>query len=390
MHIAMIGQKGIPAKQGGVERHVEELGKRLVLNGHIVTVYSRAWYTGIKETTYEGINIVYSTSINTKHLDAITATFTSTLHAMYSGVDVIHYHGVGPSLLSWIPRVFTPRIKVVSTFHSIDRKHAKWGWFARTALWMGEWATCHFPHHTIAVSRTIAQYIRDTYSTTATYIPNGVPLLEKPKKETALKIFGLKKHEYIVAVSRLIPHKGIHYLIAAYKQLQKTHPKITDTYKLAIVGSGYHTEQYEQYLRTMAQGDNNIIMTGAQYGTDLIELLGHATIYIHPSTQEGLPITVLEAMSLGLPALVSDIPEHVDLITDTDFQFKNMNVSDLAEKIVSTLANDSALAKAGKQNCIIIKKEYIWDNLVDEIISVYTVPTTQKNTPPLLEINGTI
>ena len=138
MRIAMIGQKGLPAKFGGVERHVHELSVRLVKIGHKVTVYSRKWYTGGKDKKFAGVEIQHLPSIRTKHLDAITHSFLATLNAIKNKSDVIHYHGIGPSLVSWIPRLFAPRIKVITTFNSIDRKHEKWGLGARLILKLSE------------------------------------------------------------------------------------------------------------------------------------------------------------------------------------------------------------------------------------------------------------
>jgi len=158
MKIAMIGQKGIPAKYGGIEQHVQELSLRLVQAGQKVTVYSRKWYTEEGNHDFHGINVEITPNIHTNHLDAISHTFASTLDAIIQKYDIIHYHGVGPALLSWIPRVFAPNIKVVTTFHCIDRQHQKWGFFAKLMLRIGERAACKFAHETITVSRSLPNY----------------------------------------------------------------------------------------------------------------------------------------------------------------------------------------------------------------------------------------
>ncbi len=184
MKIAMIGQKGIPTRFGGIERHVEELAIRLGTLGHEVRVYTRAWYAAPKKRFSRGVSTVVTPTVNTKHLDAIVHTFTATIHAIGAGVDVIHYHGVGPSLLSFIPRIFAPRIRVVSTFHCIDRKHQKWNVFARLALGLGERAACVFPHATIAVSKTLQAYCDNSFNTDTIYVPNGI---SKPAKSASLR-----------------------------------------------------------------------------------------------------------------------------------------------------------------------------------------------------------
>src|SRR5512135_1685347 len=159
MRIAIIGSKGIPARAGGIERHVEELATRLAKRSFDVTVYTRPWYTGTQKLSHQGVRLVPLASLKTKHFDAITHTFVSTLHAMKENVDVYHFHGVGPALLAWLPRVFRPKAKVIVTFHCLDRRVRKWGRFARFMLKFGEWAATHYAHKTIVVSKTLAHYV---------------------------------------------------------------------------------------------------------------------------------------------------------------------------------------------------------------------------------------
>mgnify|MGYP000092701035 FL=1 len=160
MKIAFIGQKGIPTQQGGIEKHVEKLSVKLANLGFEVTVYSRPYYTKDDRKTYEyqGVKIINLPSIKTKNLDAISHTFLATFHALFQDYDIIHYHGVGPSLMSFIPRIFKPKTKIIATFHCIDRQHQKWGTFAKLMLSFGEWAACHFPHETIAISQILKKY----------------------------------------------------------------------------------------------------------------------------------------------------------------------------------------------------------------------------------------
>ncbi len=371
----MIGQKGIPARFGGVERHVHDLSVRLAKQDHNVTVYGRSWYTDAHNMVVQGVKSKILPSVHTKHLDTITHTFLATIHAMYTGYDVIHYHGVGPSLLSWMPRLFTPHIKVVSTFHSIDRKHQKWNILARAVLKVGEKAACTFAHNTIAVSHTIAQYARDVYDRDADYIPNGVNELKKTKKTKHIQNWGLKPNEYILMVSRLIPHKGAHYLIAAFTHLQKKYPKTLGKKKLVIVGDGYYTEEYVHKLKDMAEENQKIVFTGFQTGDALQEFFSHASFMVHPSDQEGLPINVLEAMSYGVPLVLSDIPEHRELIHNPDYLFAHGNARSLANTIKRMLANDkktlTAQASAYKET---IKTYYHWKKIVKDIIAIYEEP----------------
>ncbi|MBP9760728.1 MAG: glycosyltransferase family 4 protein [Candidatus Magasanikbacteria bacterium] len=380
MHIAMIGQKGMPAIHGGVEQHVDGLSRRLVQHGVQVTVYARKWYAQDMVTDIEGVHIQYVPTIHTKHLDAIVHTLFATIHAIRSQVDIIHYHGVGPSLLSWIPRVFASHIRIITTFHSIDRKHQKWNGIARLMLRFGEWTACQFAHKTIAVSRTIQQYARDVYDAHAEYIPNAVALRPKTAETNRIRAWSLTPQKYVLMVSRLIPHKGAHYLIDAWKRIQEKNPKLLAGMKLVIVGDGYYTDTYVEALHAQAEDMPDVVFMGFQSGETLHQLYSHARFAVHPSDNEGLPIVVLEAMSYGLPVLVSDILEHRDLITDTAYQFTAGSIDDLAKKMSDLIETDvRILATVGEEHKHTIEKEYEWNKIVASLVHVYTEEQAKKN-----------
>lgn len=373
MQIAMIGQKGYPAHQGGVEKHAQELSRRLVEAGHDVVVYARGWYTkNTGQEKLDGVQVAHLPSIRTKHLDTITHTFLSTIHAMKSDADVIHYHGVGPALLAWLPRLFTPEKRVVVTFHSIDRKHAKWGLLARLALRLGEWASCRFAHTTIAFSPTILQYIRDVYDTGAVYIPTGLNPAERARSSRVLARFSLAPGNYVLCVSRLIPHKGIHTLIAAWQRLRAEQPRVVGATRLVIVGDGHYTDRYVRELKTSVRPKDIILFTGEQTGETLQELLSHARFVVHPSENEGLPISVLEAMNLGLPVLASDIIEHQELIKDARWRFAVGDAADLARLLAACLRlPPPELKKHGDQNRAFIQRHFSWDVILPQILACY-------------------
>ncbi len=377
MKIAMIGQKGIPAHYGGVETHVEELSKRLANKGHKITVFSRKWYAEENEDSLSEVKLpdnverVFTTTINTKHLDTITHTFTSTFHVIFQDYDVIHYHSVGPSLVSWIARIFSSA-KIVSTFHCIDRKHGKWGWLAQFVLKIGEWACCTFPHRTIAVSKNIHNYVKKRYNRDITYIPNGVPLFETNKKTDKIQQWNLKPNKYLLMVSRLIAHKGIHYAIEAYKNIKQKKPKLVKNIKLVIVGGGHFSDKYVDKIKKMAKSEPDIIMTGFQTGPALEQLFSHAKLMISPSDLEGLPITVLEGMSYKLPIVLSDIPEHTEIIDEAKFLFERGNIDDLQQTLQEVLkSKDKKLQQQGQKNRDIIEQNYSWEYVTNQIEKLY-------------------
>lgn len=373
MNIAMIGQKGIPAELGGIERHVEELSQRLVQAGHPVTVFSRAWYTGLQSDAIQnGITITHTPSLRTKHLDTITATFLATIAAMRGNFDILHFHGVGPALLAWLPRLFTPNKGVIVTFHCIDRKHGKWGPVARLVLRIGEWAATRFAHTTIAVSHTIHQYVRDVYDREAEYIPSGVPLFERATTTTTLTKFNLVPGRYVVALSRLVPHKGIHYLLGAWQNLRKNKPELVRDYQLVIVGDGHYTDAYVSMLKNSVSPTDGIIFTGTQTGQPLAELMSHAHSLVHPSNNEGLPLTVLEAMSYRLPVLASDIREHRDIGLTPDNLFTRASVPDLEKKLEEFLTMSPEMrAHRGTINRAMVEAHFAWEDTVNATIASY-------------------
>lgn len=380
MHIAMIGQKGLPARFGGVERHVEELALRLSERGLFVTVYARAWYTqGATASHPATLRVVHLPSLRTKHFDTFTHTLFATLHAIRSSATVIHYHGVGPSLWSFLPRLIKPEITVITTFHSLDRKHEKWGPLSRLALRLGEWTACRLAHKTIAVSGTLKQYIRDVYNRDALFIPNAVPNYLPATATTHMARFGLKPKKYFLAVSRLIRHKGAHYLIAAYNHISENNPH-GDIPKLVIVGDGHYTKSYVRGLHRLAANNPNIIFTGTQSGDVLAELFSHALALIHPSDKEGLPMTVLEGMSYGLPIIVSDIPEHLALIPQISCIFAQGNVTALTERLLWLAKEDHAvLKKIGDENRARARRDYDWDSAINQIMVAYHTAKTPEH-----------
>lgn len=192
MKIYFIGQKGIPAKSGGVEKHVEELSRRLVKAGHDVFVYTRPNYTNARLKKYQGVNLISLPSVSTKHLDAISHTFRACLDVIKKDVDIIHFHSIGPSSLIWLVKVLKPSVPVISTFHTRCYQHKKWGIFARVYLRFGELCVCLLADKTITVSESLKNYAQEKYGVNTEYIPNGVTLPKVIRVEK-IKKWGLKK-----------------------------------------------------------------------------------------------------------------------------------------------------------------------------------------------------
>ncbi|MFH0805789.1 MAG: glycosyltransferase family 4 protein [Patescibacteria group bacterium] len=365
MKIVMIGQKGIPALFGGIERHVEEVSCRLAeKKNYQVFVYARKYYTPKKIKKYKKVNLIHLPTLRTKHLDTISHVFLATWHAIFKiKPDVIHYHGVGPALCLWIPKLLSPQIKIVFTFHCRDYFHKKWNSFAQLSLKIGEMIGCFLADEIIAVSPEIQRYIEKNYRKKAIYIPHGVNR-EKSIPAKLIKKWDLEKDNYILAVSRLIAHKGLHYLIKAYKEME------TDK-KLVIVGPSFYTKDYENELKELAKDNSNIIFLGAQHGKILKELFSNAYLFVHPSEQEGLPLTVLEAASFGCPLLLSDIEAHQEIFEDLPFFFRNKNIKNLKENLKSLLRNPHLIHQRVKKIKSYSQSHYDWDEVVESTVLKY-------------------
>lgn len=365
MKIYFIGQKGIPAIYGGVERHVEELATRLAREGHDVFVYCRSYYSPKALKEYNGVKLIQLPTIKTKYLDAITHTFLASLDVLRRDADIIHYQAIGPSILLWIPKLLKKKAKVISTFHCDDRQHKKWGFIARKFLGLGAYVSVNWAHKTIGVSKFICNLHSQEFGGELEYIPNGVAESDNLEAKLIKEKYGLEGNDYILAVSRLIQHKGLHHLIKAYLSLGQT------AKKLVITGDTSYTDNYFKYLKSLAGDNKNIIFTGNQTGRTLAELYSNAYLFVQPSEAEGLSIALLEAMSYGKAVLASDIEPNKEALGGLGAVFVSKDLDDLQAKLQYLLSNPDKVAAIGENLQARVKSEYNWDNITKSTMSLY-------------------
>jgi glycosyltransferase involved in cell wall biosynthesis len=366
MRIAMIGQRGVPATFGGVERHVEEIGSRLVERGHEVIVYARTNYVEELRDTWRGMSVRNLTTVDSKHLDAIVHSAKSTVAAMRAGVDVVHYHAVGPGLASPLPR-FAGRAKVVQTIHGRDSERAKWGPAAQTVLRVAEWMSARVPDATVVVSRHLAEHYRRAYGRETTWIPNGVdaPTLRDPA--AIADRWGLTTGSYLLFVGRLVPEKAPDLLIRAFRRLP-------GELRLVIAGGSSFTDEFVAGLEREAAGDPRVVLAGYVFGEELDELYTNAAAFVLPSFLEGLPLTLLEAASYGTPVVASDIPPHLEVVgADAPGHrvFRSGDEAALAEALRRSIAETRVEREGAAAFRDEVLAAYRWDTITDMTEAVY-------------------
>jgi glycosyltransferase involved in cell wall biosynthesis len=358
LEIALIGSKGLPAKFGGVERHVEEIGRRLVDRGHSVTVYARKPFSDIG--TYLGMRIRIMPSVSTKNLDTATATLAATFHSLFESYDIVHYHAIGPSIFSWIPSLFGKT--TISTIHAPDYRQSKWGPCARYLLRLGERTGVRATAAAISVSKLMARDLEQRYGRRIHYIPNGATLYDTPRFVEAREL-GLERGRYILTVGRFINERGFHTLVEAFKRLD------TDC-RLVIAGEARFEEEYA--ARIKREADERVVFPGYACGNLLNELYAHCCFYVLPSLVEGLPISLIEAMSFGRPVLISDIEENLEVAGDIAAVFRHGDAESLEESLSAMLAmSEDERGAMGSRGRSKVEREYTWDLVTDRLETLY-------------------
>ena len=372
MKIAMIGQKRVPSREGGVEIVVEKLATLMAAMGHNVTVYNRrgrnpsgeasdGGRTG-RRSEYHGIHIITVPTVNRKGLAAISSSFFATCMAVGRHFDVIHYHAEGPSAMLIFPHLLG--IHTVSTIHGLDWQRAKWGKFAAGYLKFGEKIAAKYADEVIVLSRSAQQYFLETYSRKTVFIPNGVSEPALITTELIRRKWGLEKDGYFLYVGRIVPEKGIRCLINAF------HGVHTEK-RLVIAGGSSDSARYMREVQALAGEDHRILFTDFVQGTLLEELFSNAYVYVLPSELEGMPISLLEAMSYGNCCVVSEIPECGEVVGDKAILFRKGDEAELAA-ILKRLCDHPSLTQRYKQSAAdYILKKYSWMDAAEKTLQIY-------------------
>lgn len=363
LNIAMLGHKRMPSREGGIEIVVEELSTRMAKKGHRVVCYNRKGHHVAgnvfdieRKSEYKGVILKDVFTINRRGLAAMTSSVFATLKASFGKYDVVHVHAEGPAFMCWLPKLMGK--KVIVTIHGLDWARAKWGKFASWYIRTGEKMAVKHADEIIVLSQGVKNYFEKEYNRETVFIPNGV---NRPEIRTAKEIrkWGLEKDNYILFLGRLVPEKGVHYLVEAAKTLDM---------KLVVAGGSSDTQEYMDKLKAM---DANVVFTGFIQGRALEELYSNAYIYCLPSDLEGMPLSLLEAMSYGNCCVVSDIAECAEVVEDKAVVFEKSNVEDLREKLQKLVDDREIVQKYKKEATDFICGKYNWDDVVERTLELY-------------------
>lgn len=372
--IVVTGTRGIPNIMGGVETHCEELFPRIASMGYNITLIRRSSYvkagvdkkSDVINNVWKGVELVNLKSPRKKSFEAIIHTTKAVIMARWMGAKIVHIHAIGPAMVTPIARLLG--LKVVFTHHGPDYDRDKWGFAAKTILKLGERMGCMFANHVIVISDVIKNLIADKYGRRKNVhlIYNGVPAPDICHEPEYFNSLGIEEGKYVLGMCRFVPEKRLHELMEAYLKVRDEWQKAKGEefpYKLVLAGDTDFEDDYSRTLKANAR-DNNVVLTGFIKGQKLHSLLTNAACYCLPSSHEGLPISLLEAMSYKLPVVVSDIPANLEVGLDQSCYFPCGDVDKLADRL------DAVLSKPLHRVDYDMSK-YDWDKIAVQVAGVY-------------------
>ena len=370
MKIAVIGAKGLPPKQGGIEHYCAGVYPRMVDQGHEVDLFGRSSYTDLSafhEYNFEGVRTISMPSLSMRGMDALASSAIGSVMASRTHYDIVHFHALGPSLFTWLPKLTNRRTKIVVTCQGLDWQREKWGKLSSRMIRLGEQAAAKYADGLVVVSDDLRQYFQKTYSRDALYIPNAPGTYAESDPSFAFgKSLGLTQGKYMVYVGRLVPEKCPDLLINAFKQLKKT------GWKLVFVGGSSDTHGFTETLKQLASDCPDIIFAGELRGGRLAEIVRGAGLFTLPSNLEGLPLAMLEGMQEGIPVVSSDIPPHRQLIgDDRGVTFEAGDTDSCTAALSWAIEHPIEMRVMGDRAQHNVKRHHTWDQVTRDNLELY-------------------
>ena len=352
--IAVIGTRGFPGIQGGVEVHGYHLYTHMQ-DVHVRLYRRRAYLTEQSSQALPNIEYIDLPSTRIKGFEAVWHTLLSVLHILFHRPDVVHIHNIGPGMFAPLLRLMG--LPVVLTYHSPNYEHAKWSGPARWLLRQCEKLSLRFSNRVIFVNRY--QMEKCGALDKSVFIPNGIDAVTRSESTTFLERHGIACGEYLLAVGRLTPEKGFEYLVEAANRL----PQVG---QVVIAGASDHDSAYRDLLERLDTG-KKVIFTGFTTGEDLRQLYSHARAFVLPSVNEGFPMVLLEAMAYGQPILCSDIPGTRQVELPEKDYFKVKDVDSLCAAITRML--DAPVKGAIRYDL----EQYDWLSIAQQVQQQYEI-----------------
>ncbi len=393
MRIAVIGSKGLPAKQGGIEHHCQELYSRMVQQGHAVDLFARQSYveSPTREPYYcAGVRVIPLPSFRLRGLDALASAalgaWICCRQKNGQKYDIVHFHAIGPALFCALPSLFSSA-KVVVTCHGLDWLRAKWGKLSTLLLRWGEAAAVRWGDRVIVVSQDLATYFLKTHGRTTHYLPNAPASYASSDPNFAYGYsLQLQPQRYLVFLGRLVPEKRPDLLIQAFKALGKT------DWKLVLVGGSSDTSDFATTLQQLAADQPNVVFAGELAGSRLAEIVRGAGLFVLPSDLEGLPLALLEAMHEGIPILASDIPIHQELLGGMGLSFETRgllfqagSLQSCQQQLLWAIQHPAQLAEMAGRARMHLQRHFNWDTIAQETLKIYSqLLNYPDNFPPVL------
>ncbi len=384
MKIAVIGAKGLPPKQGGIEHYCAEVYPRMVAQGNSVDLFARASYTDSMWSdryNYEGVNVISLPGLPMRGVDAFMTSGLGALAATSTKYDIVHFHALGPSLFSFLPCI-SPLTKVVVSCQGLDWQRAKWGGLSSRLIQMGERAAVRFADGIIVVSDALATYFLENYGRETVYIPNApASYADSDPKFSYGKEIGLERDRYILFLGRMVPEKRPDLLVEAFSKLKST------GWKLVLAGGVSDTKLFTSQLLDNIAKNPDIVFAGELRGARLAEIVRGAGLFALPSDLEGLPLAMLEAMREGIPVLASNIPPHQQLLSEgRGIMFDAGDVDSCLRCLSWSIQHPQELASMASNAQNYVQQNYSWERITSETLRLYGKLVNSSHS---LEISGT-
>ncbi len=386
MKIAVIGAKGLPPKQGGIEHYCAEVYPRMVAQGNSVDLFARCSYTDcswLKRYDFQGVQVISLPGLNMRGADALMTSGLGAILTLAKKYDIVHFHALGPSLFTCLPRIISSTGGVVVTCQGLDWQRAKWGNFSTRLIQMGEKAAVRFAHSIIVVSDALQTYFWQTYGRKTVYIPNAPASYGESDPHFGYgNQLGLKQGRYILFLGRLVPEKRPDLLVEAFCKLKPI------GWKLVLAGGVSDTKSFSAKLLEKVAKNRDIVFAGELQGRRLWEIVRGAGLFVLPSDLEGLPLAMLEAMQEGIPVLASNIPPHQQLVNGgRGMLFEEGNLESLVSSLNWAIHHPQELAVMAQNARKSVELNYSWDHITSETLKLYTTLLNSPKPVRLCESN---